>query len=83
MKETLKLMPCAHCGSTDVHLVRSVRNAPAVLWHVECMDCGIRTNDYEESVGNVPASSYKDYDAVVTDMELAIECAVGTWNTRA
>ena len=76
-----KLLPCAHCGSDDVHLVREVRDN-VVSWRVMCRTCGMSTEaypekDYDEDV------AYVEHDKVVELMDASTDCAVTVWNTRA
>ena len=76
MKESkdMNLLPCAHCGSESVRLIRNVVDS-AVYWNVECSDCGIRTLPYEEDDVTLHAD-------VRIAMDDAIVCAVEAWNTR-
>ena len=70
--DNIELKPCAHCGSDEVRLVRSIVNG-GIYWHVECVSCGIQTLAYAEDTRENP---------IITAMFDAIECAVDTWNAR-
>lgn len=77
-KLNLKLLPCAHCGSKDVHLCRTYdAEAKTMCWYVECYECGIRTNTYPEE-----AYAYDEYAEVLTAVNDAISCATESWNKR-
>ena len=69
-----KLKPCAHCGSNNIELRRTFDGL--ILWHVECMDCGVRTMDYPERVNC-------DFDQATNEMNEAVSCSINAWNTRA
>ena len=73
--ENPKLLPCAHCGSDDIALKRTV-NDETPFWHAVCTNCGIQTLKYEECVG------FGSLDEVNNAMKDAIECACNAWNTR-
>ena len=75
----IELKPCAHCGDTNVKLVRKIDDNTA-YWHVECVGCGMRTGSYEEDA--MPLFNSLHADTVFQAMEEAIGCAVMTWNTR-
>ena len=78
-KPNTNLLPCAHCGSKDVHLCRTYdAEAKTMCWYVECYECGIRTNTYPEE-----AYSHDEYTEVLTAVDDAISCAVESWNKRA
>ena len=73
MEANVNLLPCAHCGSDNVHLryetppTVNVGDRPS--WYIACDDCGMRTNTY-----------YGDhYDYATT---IAIGNAVEAWNKR-
>lgn len=75
-----KLLPCAHCGSTDIHLRRDVivdDGNLSVVWWAECYDCGIRTSPYSED-----CNSNDSLDDVMTATDDAITCVAETWNKR-
>ena len=72
----VNLLPCAHCGDDDVHLIRTVHDN-VVYWHVECYGCGMRTNDMPESM----TYNY-DYHNCCHDITDTIDCAVDIWNRR-
>ena len=72
----MNLKPCAHCGSSDVRLSRTITDN-AVYWYVECVGCGIRTMSFPEDC-NITDS----YASVSKATEEAIECATNTWNAR-
>ena len=76
MKE-YNLLPCAHCGSSDVHISRIIRKG-IVSWAVMCCCCGMRTVDYDEYYDDDIA----DYNVVVEHMEIAVDGAVFAWNRR-
>ena len=81
--ETPKLLPCAHCGSTDVHLVRMCMpedEGIRIGWRCECYECGIQTQVFEEEVN---CDDLDDYTLAHVAMDDAIYCAVHSWNTRA
>ena len=73
--DKLELKPCAHCGSPAVKLYR-INESNKNLWHVECMDCGIRTNDFSEDYSN------GDHMSIINGISKAVYCAVSTWNDR-
>lgn len=79
-----KLLPCAHCGSTDIRLIRSdcinVDNSSGFCWYVECQDCGIQTETYPEETDN--DTDMDDYTFAHVAMDEAIACAVDAWNKR-
>lgn len=83
-----KLLPCAHCGSDDVRLMREVCTDGSITWSVSCHDCGVSTCGYPETgydeKGKLEESytpvSYAD---VLTRMEDAVDTAVTVWNSRA
>jgi len=70
--DNIELKPCAHCGSTNVSLSRSIIGN-AICWRVECVDCSMQTASYVEDTREHP---------ILEAMEGAIECAVNTWNAR-
>ena len=72
-----KLLPCAHCGSTDVRLFRRIENN-TVYWNVQCVDCGIMTESYPEDC----IEQVDEQSAISKAMDEAIECAVYSWNKR-
>ena len=75
----VKLMNCAHCGSDNVKLLRTIEDNE-VLWHVECIDCGISTISYPEPcIPNEMNCSEEDAKGA---MEMAINSAVTMWNSR-
>ena len=76
-----KLLPCAHCGDTDVRLLRTVSNN-VVAWHVECMGCGIRTGDYGEYASTSGELSLTRGE-VASRMRDAVDCCVSSWNNRS
>ena len=76
-----KLLPCAHCGSNDVHLVREVVN-DVILWRIACRDCGMSTARYPE-MKKAHADSWVEHDEAIELMNASIECATTVWNTRA
>lgn len=76
-----KLMNCAHCGSDNVKLLRTIEDNE-VLWHVECLDCGISTTSYPEPVEDF-CGILKDEHAVDAMTADAIDCAVRSWNSRS
>ena len=69
----VNLLPCKHCGCDEVRLMRGLSDK-GIIWYVECRDCGIRTNDYEEDV------IAGECDEVSAGMKDAIDCAVASWN---
>ena len=75
-----KLMNCAHCGSDNVKLLRTIEDNE-VLWHVECTDCGISTISYPEPC--LPNELGCDEESAKGAMEDAISSAVAMWNSRA
>ena len=76
MELTKKLLPCSHCGSDNVGVVRNIING-AICWHIECCNCGIRTLDFEEDI------NHKNYLSDVEDaMYSSIVYAIDSWNTR-
>lgn len=76
------LRPCAHCGNVSPALVRTINRERYVdcppSWHVECRDCGMRTDSFTEDCGNG-----SEYVAVTHAMDDAIECCVNVWNNRS
>ena len=76
------LRPCAHCGNVSPVLVRTINNEHLVngfpSWHVECRDCGMRTDSFPEVCANG-----SEYVAVTHAMDDAIECCVNVWNNRS
>ena len=86
----IKLLPCAHCGSTDVHLIRDINvevdateiYAPTTNWHVECYECGMSTQMYDEETNSGDAD-ISDYEFAKATMDDAVICAVEAWNRRA
>ena len=77
-KLNLQLLPCAHCGSKDVHLCRTYdAEAKTMCWYVECYECGIRTNTYPEE-----AYAHDEYAEVLAAVNDAISCATESWNKR-
>ena len=77
-KPTMNLKPCAHCGSESVVLLRTIHDSTA-YWHVECLECGMRTTEYEENC----CAHASDYGCTCMSMDDAIVSAVETWNARA
>lgn len=73
----IKLLPCAHCGSTDVHLMRTIGDN-TIFWRTECLDCGMRTMDYEE---DERPDNIWDEEAINCEIA-AVTCAVNMWNSR-
>ena len=73
----MELKPCAHCGSKDVRLCRSLADYSA-SWYVECISCGIRTMKYPED-----CNIEDEYSHVSAATAEAIDCAVDSWNARA
>ena len=77
-----KLLPCAHCGSTDIHLSRMCIHTDEGMtfgWVVECYECGIQTQPYPE---DTEVNDMDDYTFAHLAMDDAIGCAVDSWNTR-
>lgn len=76
------LRPCAHCGNVSPALVRTINRERYVdappSWHVECRDCGMRTDDFTEDCHNGC-----EYNEVTHAMDDAIECCVNVWNNRS
>ena len=84
----IKLLPCAHCGSGDVRLMRNVNEDGSATWNVSCHDCGISTCSYPETGYDEQGNCEEPYTPVPVDdvmirMEDAINSAVTIWNTRA
>ena len=76
--DKVNLLPCAHCGSKNVHLCRMHDATDKTMcWYVECYDCGIRTNSYPEE-----AYAHDEYAEVITAVKDAISCATESWNKR-
>lgn len=71
------LRPCIHCGNVSPVLIRSINKDASASWHVECRDCGIRTDNYTEDCND--SSTYSE---VTNAMKLAIDCCAHTWNYR-
>ena len=77
----LDLKPCAHCGG-DAALFRSHEDGH-VCWHIECIDCGVRTMSYEEDFKLQREHDVNEtFDNVIDAMDLAIESATVMWNSR-
>lgn len=77
MPVSVKLLPCAHCGDTNIKLLRRFHD-DNVYWHVECTECGMSTMEYPEDCGGIAC----EHATVEEMMDCAIDCAVSTWNSR-
>ena len=72
------IKPCPCCGSKEVNLLQTVE-ANEILWHIECQECGIRTECYPS---NTPAGKAHPFDEVFFNTNEAISSAAEMWNTR-
>ena len=73
------LSACAHCGSRNVAIRRTVEDG-SVFWHAECLNCGICTKKFEE-IGDNNKTVVTPTHAVCAMLD-AINYACDIWNTR-
>lgn len=86
--ELKTLLPCAHCGSDNVHLIREVCTDGSIAWRIMCRDCGISTCGYPETGYDKRGELEKpstptDVNDVLVRMDDAIDTATTIWNSRA
>lgn len=77
INDKITLLPCAHCGSNDVHLCRCIVPDGFPAWYIVCNDCEIQTATYPED------TDFDEDDKAIMAINDAITCAVEIWNNRA